>query len=384
MNNIIFTGDILRPNSKMKPIATRDVVWLYNLFKNQIKNVTNIEPGLLLWDDIHFSAKIFANKNNMELNNVFDWVKSYNNTDATEEASEYLCANFKNSLVIGYELSNLMMHIFNKQGIPYINLTLHPVRFLSDVFFMFCTNNKDVFENLKRYIIDTNLFASEAGYIKATLNRRKIKNFGEDIAIIIGQTEVDAAIVDDDGNLLSLKNYSKEIENICNTHKKVFYKPHPYASNKEEMIAYMNNFNIETIEGNFYTILSQDNLKDIYAISSSCIYESKFFNVNGHYLYKSAFDIITEKTDPFTTTRYVPIFEKYYLSSFWANILSPFFKVREIQNDTYNTFQNKLRKSLNAYWGYDFDKQTTVEIKTNNTNNTNSFKGMLNKILLKK
>lgn len=25
MNNIIFTGDILRPNSKMKPIATRDV-----------------------------------------------------------------------------------------------------------------------------------------------------------------------------------------------------------------------------------------------------------------------------------------------------------------------------------------------------------------------
>src|SRR5574344_1012323 len=155
--NIIFTGDILRPNNKLESATTTDILWFYNLFEPFIKKVTNIDGTVLLWDNNCFDAKKFYELNNTKFDNQTDWATLYHEKNITTEAQEYLISFFKDSFIIGYELSNIIMNCFTQNAIPYINITLHPARFLDDVFFMFCTNVEKIYNKLTKYNLDENI-----------------------------------------------------------------------------------------------------------------------------------------------------------------------------------------------------------------------------------
>lgn len=350
---ILVTGDILRPNNQMESLITIQTKWFLNLFKPIFDETTKEKIELVLWEGNGFDANEFYRLNNSRFDCVEDWAKLYNANYIKKEANDYLCSFFRDSFIIGYEMSNLMMNCFNKNNIPYINATLHPARFLDDVFFMFCTNVQDIFNILETYSISNKKILDSVKKCKMIIRKKPKLKILENSALIIGQTNVDASVCSQETNkLLSLYDYENELKEIVNKFNKVYFKPHPYAWEKDKLKTYMDKLGIESLNENVYYCLGQDNLDSVYAISSSAVYEANLFNKEGRYFYKSAFDIYDLNNKEYNHLKYVGIYNDYFSTDFWRNILNKYCKALD-NNFSFKPVENRIRKSLNMYWGYD-------------------------------
>jgi hypothetical protein len=96
--------------------------------------------------------------------------------------------------------------------------------------------------------------------------------------------------------------------------------------------------NIKYLENiNTYHLLSKKEIKMLIGISSSVLFEAKYFGKKTHYLYKPVLD-----------NSYTMIYKHFYKSSFWTNILN----LKQEKEFTYLTHDNFLRYKYNLTYAY--------------------------------
>ena len=223
---------------------------------------------------------------------------------------------------------------------PTLNLSIHPIRFADDIFLNFETNDDALKQKLKKYEVNYDIFYHHADIIKASYLKTAKKNMiKKNSLLLIGQTEQDT-VVFDGKKYLSLVDFISHIKEISKNYDTVYFKPHPYAKNNKQIL---NNLktqipNISITYENIYHLLSNENIKEVVALNSSVLYEAKYFRKKVTFLYNSYFDF---------TSNDIGIYNSYFTSKFWSDIL-------EIQdtNISLPLSQNRLRKSLNNFWGY--------------------------------
>lgn len=364
---LIYTYDILRPErNEMKSIISRnnflDVDIIYDFLTPILRSAINTEIERLYWEENSFNAFKFFKLADLPFSCPSDWASAYHLKSVTKEAEDYLCSFFEDSFVVGYELSNIMMNIFEKNKIQYLNFTIHPVRFLDDIFFMFNTNNRRIYNKLLKYRVDENCFYEKVGicntYCKKNLEKL---NLDKNCALIIGQTKTDASICKNGGKFAKLTDYKKEILQLKEKYNTLYFKPHPCELENIELIDFMQKLGIKDINYNFYHLLSDERLKGVYALSSSCVMEAKYFNKHSDYFYKSAFNIASEYNLEFNHLKYVGIYGNYFNQYFWNDIFSDIFNTKEIKSSTTFISENKLRNLMGISWAYEiFMKKTDI------------------------
>jgi len=344
IKKIIITGDILRPEPRSNKLGNQDpnINWFYHLFAFFIKKITSDIPVYKLSSTIKrktmFDVELFYQLNGLEPS-IESWVKLFYTSKVRKEAEEYFFEFFNNSLVIGYELPKIFIYLMQKLDINYIEFIIHPARFLDDIFFGVKSNDKSVNEKLAGFSLGEDNIYAMAHIHKAALARFKDKGIEKNSALLVGQTKVDRSLIEK-GKILSLFDYKGEINKIRETYRTIYFKPHPYASNNNEIIKYLKTIKVKIINENIYYLICQDNIKSIYAISSSVIEESKYFGLNA----------CCFKQD--VEYPYFRIFNQYFGSRFWIDILGCFCEVNKKINIIIPDKPNRLRDNLGCYWGY--------------------------------
>jgi len=227
-----------------------------------------------------------------------------------------------------------------RKKIPVLNLSIHPIRFADDVFFNFQTNDAVLKEKLKKYEVDYEQFYYYADIVKATCLQSVEKNrVKKNALLLIGQTEKDKVVFDGRKHL-SLLDYLPEIKKYVDSYDVMYFKPHPYAKNSKSVYKVLKKElgNVEIIHDNIYYLLSNENILHVVALNSSVLYEAKYFNKEATFLYKCTFDFNNED---------IGIYGDYFQSAFWSDILDI-----EDTNISLPFVPNRLRKSLNDFWGY--------------------------------
>jgi len=341
ISKIIVTGDILRPTNNKPGNQNKNIKWFYYLFKNYISHtVPHIPIQLILPTDHNktFDIEHFYKLNHLGISNN-SWAQIYDSPEITNNAKEYFLKHFLNSLVIGYELPPVFLNIMNEYNIPYIDFLLHPCRFMDDVFFGIHSNNYRINTKLKSNSIPEIDFYAYASFHKAGLSRLPALNLEPESALIVGQTDIDRSLIQN-GNILDLKNYESTLDAINKQYSKIYFKPHPYANNTKSQIKFLDQFNTEIITDNVYRIICDENINQIFSISSSVIEESRFFKVKSTQFKSNSH------------SHYIPVFNKYFNSDFWYDILSCLFDVKSNYDFTLPEQNSRLRDSLGLYWGY--------------------------------
>ena len=221
-----------------------------------------------------------------------------------------------------------------------LNLSIHPLRFGDDIFFNFETNDDKLREKLKKYEVNYDLFYAYADVIKATyLKSVKNPKVKENALLLIGQTEMDKVIFNG-AKHLSLLDYIEEIKSLAKSYSCVYFKPHPYAKNSKQIYKVLQQElgDVEIVYDNVYHLLSNDNIKHIVGLNSSVLYEAKYFKKEVTFLYEHTFEIGGKD---------VGIYGDYWSSSFWSDLLEI-----EDKKIALPFVPNRLRKSLNDFWGY--------------------------------
>ena len=357
IEKIIITGDILRPsdngNSNDQKI---NIEWLYHLLRFPLSLSNSLNIDVLKWEN---QPKVFDSKKFYKLNDheslPKDWIELYHSSNFSKASLKYMKKYFSNSLVIGFELPEILMNMFDELNITYIDLIIHPIRYMDDVFFGIRTNHPSIFQKVKQHQLHSQTFSIYAGVHNATVSRMpKKRRFEKNSALFTGQVEIDKSLIKN-GKIISILDYKEEFSNIAKRYKKVYFKKHPYAKGNNKVDAFLQTFkNIEFIDENFYYLLGQEEIEAVYSISSSTVLEAKFWGKESNYLYRNPFNLLHDDDCNFNSTAYIPVYEKFLLPSFWSDILSHVIETSSIPHIELPVKPNRLRNSLQNYWGYNF------------------------------
>lgn len=301
-------------------------------------------------------ANCFSRKTFFELSQVnldIDSTQFYfDDADIQDASLEYLQSFIADCLIIGYELSEQTKKILDRLGLIYIDIWLHPIRYLDDILFAFQSNNIEVQKKLFEFNINSYIYGLYADRLKIQgykgWNRNEIK-LPSNSALFVGQMLNDKS-VNKHGKFLSILDFKQEFESLVSQHGHVYYSRHPYLkSGDEEILNYLKSFkNVSITTLPTYQLLGAQQLKTVMSISSSVLEEAKYFRKNTVLLYQP----VIELSDSFSVNRFASIYQKFVNPKFWEEILSPIMFVHSCPNISYLNEKDKLRDMLGFYWSY--------------------------------
>lgn len=295
----------------------------------------------------------------------------FNTNAISNESLIYLEKYLKDTFVIGYELSEQTKKILDLIKVKYVDIWLHPIRFLDDNFYAYYSSDNAVQQKLKKYDLpeDTYYLYADKLKIQSYMGWDKFHNaidklLVDNSCLFVGQTLTDKAVCRD-GTMLTVLNFEEEFSRLTKQYDHVYFSPHPMIkgdySSQTEFLKQFNNVSIIKEPG--YKLLCSDKIKKVVAISSSLVYEAKFFNKETEFFYRPIVPISSNHGDD---GKYISIFNKLHSSLFWADVLEDEFNVnKNIIDIDYMTTKNNYRDMLSLYYNNKvFDKEQYIFERT--------------------
>ncbi len=357
INRIIISGDLLRTkkvNGITENFHLKRINKYYHFFKYLIEEACHLPVEKLNTDNSDFSPEYFYQLCAVDYGNDENWLKIYDLTNVSKEAIDYYSYYINNALVIYIEMPLIWKHIHKILNIPYIDLTVHPIRFLDDHMFGMSTNSEAIFHRIKKYQIDDMEFYQQANMIKSIVDYNPLP-IAENAALIVGQTNIDKALYCD-GRCLSIMDFEEKIIEIGKNYDVVYYKKHPFNKDFQKIYDFLQQFEFIKLcpsDWNTYKILCNSNLKKVYAITSGILYEAPYFGTESETLYKPYLHFDYNKNCPYNEDVYLSIYGDFMNPRFWHDALQDVINVNDECKDLNINFRpNRIRATFNDYWSY--------------------------------
>lgn len=279
----LIMADVFRPfpnsNNARRGMQNDIAQRLFRWVTPALRQVFSREPELAIWDDAienAFPTRAVYEMENLDPSTV-GWGKIYQRS-ATRGVVEFLSERFESSFVVGFELCPYQKDILNRLGTPYLSLAIHPLRFLNDYAFMIESN----FVKHKHM----RMFALDAADIKTAAHMRAASHASElddklvpNSAILFGQVDIDAALINGRGGFDGLFDFQNELAQLSSEHETVYFKPHPYQGSAEAQLTFLKQYNnVEFLDVNPYKLLSHPNISTVSALTSSILSEALIFD----------------------------------------------------------------------------------------------------------
>ena len=339
VNKIVFTGDIFRPDKRGLSHQAVNIRWLYNFFKPYVRAVLpNILMSRVSWEEgFMLEPSEFYIELGKELSQE-SWASLFEYKGASKFLDSLTEKYFCNSFVIGFEIPPVIINRLEIYGIPYLDISIAPIRFLDDLCFEMKSNITRIKDVLSKSSLSHYYITCSAGSVKAQISREKEISH-QKVGLVVGQTVGDKSLIKN-GKFLTFENFIKELSCFVDSHEKVYYKPHPYDDGNFLSKKILEEKNIEIIDVNIYRLLSQEKLKSVCGISSSCLYEAPFFDV------EAVFFGAAREIGPI-------IYHNIFSFDFWEQLFSAIgLAALHIEDYSPTPNANTLRVSLNEFWGY--------------------------------
>lgn len=356
VKRIVITGDVLRPdiNKPGTPAASANAKWLYQILAWPLQQVCSLPISCVTWNS-GFDTEMFYKLQGLSPNTE-SWAKIHYLQTLGKEIDPLIEAAFGDALVIGCETPPCIATALIRLGIPLIDTIGHPIRFLDDLLNAWRSNHQGIAKELSKFRYELNFAKAHAGLIRAKMAWLPELQTPEETALVIGQVGSDKALIhQEEGRLLGFHDFLDPLFEISERHPKVLYKAHPYEDRYGHSANIIRRFkSFEKVNANFYWLISQENISDVYAISSGTVTEAKYFEKKGTYFYKSPYDFDNPAGDTISALSMpVPVEHAWLWPSFWHSILLPItqgLKPLSVVEPPYRA--NRIRRSINADWGF--------------------------------
>lgn len=320
ISRIIITYDFFRPPPGMWSSTSPIPEMVYNLFYGPIHYGTNL-------DVIFYNENIYKKINHCKTDIDF-WRTTYH-AKPFDKLRQFIKEEFEDSIVVGYELSPLIKKALIEANIPYLDVILHPARFLPDLCFAFSSNSKEItsvlYENsLPERVLHTVASQQKARYVPNT----RLKPVEEDTLLIIGQTDADKVLITNSGKIASLLDFTDTLDMLIRKHESCLFLPHPnsledavyryFAARKDVMISPIQ----PSPWLNSYVYLAHPAVSSIVGLNSSLLIEASYFGKQVTNLIDFEFDYCTRESSILSQNAVWPVYQKCFSRSFWHKVIS--------------------------------------------------------------
>ena len=360
MKKIFILQDFLCHSQKAKAIVNRSTWIKMSIFAMKQALTDNVSVAVDYGEYlINSKNEIFDRNKFFKLcgkDNIPETYYPYKSTDFTPEAIEYLSSFFdEDTIVIGYELGKQLCDLLSEFGCQIIDMALHSFRIFDDILLLFHTNNIDIHNRIWDYKVPEEKFYMYGLYWKEFMLAQNMvldDNIQENSVLFVGQTLKDKS-VDDNGKYLNITHYKDRLTELSKEYSKIYYSPHPALGSRWKVIYdFIKKEPYIELLGNVstYSLLASDKIKKVIALSTSVLFEAKYFGKETEYLFKPLYNI----DEPFTAYSYISVERAFLNPKFWAHILAPICNVKSnvLDEVLFTSSKNKLRNVGNNYMGY--------------------------------
>lgn len=352
IRRIIVTGDILRISEGGHGSQNVNIRWLQHLIAPALRMLTDVPLQPLLHERAagHLATDLYRH-NGLEMW-LRNWVDLYARRPSAQDLDR-IAAAFADALVVAFELPEILRAGLSALRIPYIDLTIHPVRFLDDVPLGIRSNVPELQSALGRWVLTEDDICIGAGLAMSTLSRMAPPagcERADGWALFACQTLDDKVLIRD-GRLMQASDFLDAFAAMAARHPRILVKPHPVARTTPTKLLKRLFPNVLEVDANFYLLVAQDGISDVYSITSSTSIEARYFGKTGTHFAPYPYVFSQERL---TDVEYLQVRPAIHLPQFWAPLLARAgLEVRDPPDVDATLWPNRMRRSLRATWGAD-------------------------------
>lgn len=281
---VCFTSDIYKVDDRERlrlpnPHAL-NVEWIASLFGPVFAEITGAAAETLLADDYPAPTARLAAYRRLGIEFSTDgWARLHAGIE-DDWLAERLGDLFAGSLVVGFETPPYLARILHARGIPLIDLTIHPVRFMPDYVFGMRSNLPDLHARLGAFALAEETIRDEARLSRARSIRAFRRGWPEaGAAVFFGQISIDSSLIVD-GRMAGLADVTQALAELRDTYPHVYYRPHPHIERRRAVEAAIAEVGgITWTDASAYDLLAVPTVAAVASLSSSVLHEAPYFGV---------------------------------------------------------------------------------------------------------
>jgi len=191
-------------------------------------------------------------------------------------------ACLEDASVLGFELPDHVLDNLNKRGVPWVNLAVHPIRFLDD---LYLNVNASFQYNIERHAANEALIKYCASLqLPSVQERTRCAQRAGRALTIFGQTPFDKSVYFDSQFRL-LDSYFAELDELAKGYDRIYYRPHPHLSDENVDALVLARYGAElAAQRDLYPWMASGDISAVCAISSSILTEAPYFGIDAFYL----------------------------------------------------------------------------------------------------
>ena len=356
-SKIIITGDIFRADPHGSGSQNININWLHAALQPCLNLATSLPVEKVLFSPQETSLTACGYQMLNEKASLQSWARLFKTKQFSEEFLQYVWLNFRNAIVVSFEIPENLRTAFDILGIPFIDLIIHPVRFLDDIVFGVRSNIREISQLFPQYIVPDEYIMIQAGIVLASVSRLGRIDIPGKAALFAGQTTDDKVLIDGDrGTFHQVGDFLPKLAEIASQYDTLVIKAHPYSSDPFEATSISRVIeNCKVVTNNFYFLMSHENIETVYSISSSTSIEARYLGKQGYHLTDYPFRFTEEFNEAeFKLGSFFTVDDAIFTADFWRNILAPLVATSPLSKITLPKKPNRIRTSLRSFWGFNF------------------------------
>lgn len=341
----IVVGDLLRPDGSGRPGGIdRPTLWLWNAIKRQIWLASGLPSEALT------AAALTTWIETLRPPAAADmyWASVHDRLPFAEPIIELLRRRF----CIGYEMPPWLIRLLDEHAVPYIDLRLHPVRFLDDLLFAARASVPDTQAALLSMAVQESEVVATAGLREATCRFISDARVPDNTLLVAGQRRFDSTQIVN-GKFFDAFPMATEIHAICARYPAVVLKPHPLDRHHSllEVAAAAPTRVMGVIEDNAYRMLSLPQITAVLTVNSGLAHEAPFFGKCVHVLAPLSTRCAWRGAAPGAGS-HASLDDIVLTPDFWRIVLAPHVRVTAADGMRLRPKPNRLRIALDSFWNY--------------------------------
>ena len=356
IDRIIVTGDFLRPSvGGLRPTQHENIRWLAQSLAAPLRLACDLPQAVVLWDnrwvntprlDAATVSAIYAAFGRQPT--IHDWPAVFSAKILPDPVEHLFRRYFEGALVIGFELPPYLAHFCRRRGIPFVDLSFSPVRFMDDLLLDLSASGPALRAAALAWQVPDALITLQAGAVSAHVAKMFPRPPRPNTLLVILQTRFDKVVIEG-GRFVTVLDHLDRLHEVARDYDCVLIREHP-LERQEAVGQTLSRIlpNAQTTEENFYRLMGHHNLCGVAALSSSCVAEARWFGKTGHYLLPG-----------FTPDRFTPgepavtLDDAMISADFWRDLLEAAgVAVTARDGLRLPVKPNRFRQQLRSAWGY--------------------------------
>lgn len=349
---VTVIGDILRPRGDGQPgEVDRMTRWLADAIAPAIRLATGLAVETVTTDGTDGLGPWICSLRPPQRADAY-WAAQHDELPATPALEWLVLSRLTGRFCVGWELPPWLRRLLDDRGVPYLDIRLHPVRFLDDLIFAVRAADPDIQAALYRLAVPEAEVIVTAG-LRVAMGRYISQAAVPDGTLLVaGQRRFDSTQIHA-GAFWDAAPHTAAIHALCAEHPATVLKPHPLDPGHSllTVAAGAPARVLGVIRDNVYRMMALPQVAAILTVNSGVAVEAGYFGKRVHTLLPSPVRLGWAAQAP-DSAAHVSIGDAVLVPDFWRTVLAPCTDVSAADGFRLAPKPNRLRIALDSFWNF--------------------------------